>query len=203
MKRLTAILLSLAALLALAACGAKEAPAAEAAPLPTAAVMPVVTAQPDPAPPAAPPATERADSPAETASGAGRAPEVVRLASPTPAPTATPVPTSTPEPVPTSTPAPTPVPLRPGTYTGSDGSVLTVKSDGTSTYETELSGTVNGRQMSGRVTFHGTVEEGVFSFTRVTYFGLDLTEIARSAGYSDASYWEQAAAILYADGADR
>ena len=95
-------------------------------------------------------------------------------------------------------PEPTPVPLVPGTYTGSDGSVLTVNADGTCTYETLVSGTVNGSAMSGRLTFHGTVEGGVFSFTKVTFYGLDLTKIAESAGYTDASYWETAAGIIYA-----
>ena len=91
------------------------------------------------------------------------------------------------------------VPLTPGEFEAGDGSVLNVKSDGTCTYETVVSGTVNGRAMSGRLTFHGTVENGTFSFTKVTFFGLDLTEAAKSAGYSDASHWEEAAAALYAE----
>ena len=90
------------------------------------------------------------------------------------------------------------LPLVPGEYKGSDGSVLTVAEDGTCTYETLVSGTVNGSAMSGRLTFHGTVEGGVFSFTKVTFYGLDLTKIAESAGYTDASYWETAAGIIYA-----
>ena len=90
-------------------------------------------------------------------------------------------------------------PPMPGKYEGEDGSVLNVESDGTCTYETKVSGTVNGRAMSGRLTFHGTVENGAFSFTKVTFFGLDLTEIAKSAGYTDAAPWEEAAAALYAE----
>jgi hypothetical protein len=72
-----------------------------------------------------------------------------------------------------------------------------VEEDGTCTYETTLSGTVNGKAMSGKITFHGTVENGQFSFTKVTYFGLDVTDVAKNSGYDDASYWEQAAAIIY------
>lgn len=92
----------------------------------------------------------------------------------------------------------TPLPLVPGRYEGEDGGVLNVKEDGTCTYETMVSGTVNGRAMSGRLTFHGTVEDGVFSFTKVTFFGLDLTRQAKEAGYTDAAHWEQEAAALYA-----
>ena len=92
----------------------------------------------------------------------------------------------------------TPLPLVPGRYEGEDGGVLNVKEDGTCTYETVVSGTVNGRAMSGRLTFHGTVEDGEFSFTKVTFFGLDLTRQAKEAGYTDASHWEQEAADLYA-----
>ena len=87
----------------------------------------------------------------------------------------------------------------PGKYESEDGSVLTVGSDGVCTYETVVSGTVNGRAMSGRLTFHGTVENGAFSFTKVTFFGLDLTEIAKNAGYADAAAWEEEAAALYAE----
>ena len=91
------------------------------------------------------------------------------------------------------------LPLAPGKYESADGSELEVNEDGTCTYETKVSGTVNGRAMSGRLTFHGTVENGAFSFTKVTFFGLDLTEIAKDAGYTDASTWEAAAAELYAE----
>lgn len=90
------------------------------------------------------------------------------------------------------------LPLVPGVYEGSDGSVLTVAEDGSCTYETLVSGAVNGRAMSGRLTFHGAVEGGEFSFTKVTFYGLDLTKIAENAGYTDASYWETAAGIIYA-----
>ncbi len=90
------------------------------------------------------------------------------------------------------------LPLVPGTYEGSDGSVLTVKADGTCSFETLVSGLVNGAPMSGRLTFHGTVEGGEFSFDRVTFYGLDLTKIAAGAGYTDGSYWEEAAGIIYA-----
>ena len=90
----------------------------------------------------------------------------------------------------------------PGRYESEDGSVLKVESDGACTYETKVSGTVNGRAMSGRLTFHGTVENGEFSFTKVTFFGLDLTEIAKNAGYTDAGPWEEAAAALYAEALD-
>lgn len=96
----------------------------------------------------------------------------------------------------TATPEPT-ASLRAGTYQGEDGSVLTVKEDGTCTYKTELSGTINGQAMTGTVTFHGTVENGVFTFTKITYMGMDITSMATSAGYSDATYWEEAAASLY------
>lgn len=119
------------------------------------------------------------------------------------APEASETPEAAAAPVPAESPTPTPAPaeeaLRPGEYVGSDGSVLTVYADGTCTYEADLSGTVNGTPMSGRLTFHGVVEGGAFTFTKVTYFGLDLTEAAKSSGY-DASYWEQAAAILYGGG---
>lgn len=109
--------------------------------------------------------------------------------------------TATPTAMPTPTPTPEPTPfLRPGEYVGSDGSVLTVNADGTCDYEVTVSGTINGKAMSGRLTFYGTVDNGAFSFTKVMYFGLDLTAIAKSAGYEDASYWEKAAAIIYAGG---
>ena len=90
------------------------------------------------------------------------------------------------------------LPLVPGTYEAEDGSVLTVKKDGACTYETEVSGEVNGNALSGRLTFHGTLEDGAFSFTKVTFYGLDLTGIAANAGYTDASHWESEAARLYA-----
>lgn len=185
MKRRIIWILTLCVMLALSACAARgeteASPAASAAAASTEMPAPRVTAEPDPYPPGERPSTD------EPTGG---------MPSAAPAPTAAPTPIPTPAP----TPVPTPAPLRAGKYTGSDGSVLTVNADGTCTYETELSGTVNGRRMSGRVTFHGTAVDGAFSFTRVTYFGLDLTELARAAGYSDASYWEAAAAIIYAGG---
>ena len=42
------------------------------------------------------------------------------------------------------------------------------------------------------------VREG-FDVGRVTFFGLDLTKAAEDAGYTDASYWEEEAAALYAE----
>ena len=90
--------------------------------------------------------------------------------------------------------------LIPGRYEGSDGSVLQVEEDGSCTYETTVSGKVNGKAMSGRLTFHGKVDGGVFSFDKVTFFGLDLTDTAAALGYTDASDWEQAAGIIYAGG---
>ncbi len=91
------------------------------------------------------------------------------------------------------------LPLVPGKYKSGDGSVLTVQEDGVSTYETLVSGTINGRDMSGRLTFHGTFEDSAFSFDRVTFLGLDLTDIAASLGFTDASYWEEEAGALYAE----
>ena len=88
----------------------------------------------------------------------------------------------------------------PGTFTGSDGSVLTVMADGTCTYETTLTGTINGIRAEGRITFHGTVHEGIFIFTRAMYYGLDVTELGRASGYTDYSVWERAAATIYAGG---
>ena len=88
--------------------------------------------------------------------------------------------------------------LRPGTYTGDAGSVLTVNEDGTCTFETVLSGIVDGTELEGAVIFHGTVENGQFSFTKVTYYGLDITALAAQAGYDDAGEWETEAGELYA-----
>lgn len=121
-----------------------------------------------------------------------------------PEPTAEPTPRATPVPPPTIVTAPvtTPAPveadtLRPGTYEGVDGSVLTVEADGTCTFVTEVSGKINGKAMSADLTFHGTVENGVFSFDKVTYGAIDLTAIAAAAGYSNAAPWEASAAIIY------
>ena len=85
----------------------------------------------------------------------------------------------------------------PGRYTGADGSVLTVAEDGTCTYETDMSDIMEDQDMAGTVTFHGTMENGKISFTKVTYFGLDITVLAETAGFSDPTPWEQAAESLY------
>ena len=91
-----------------------------------------------------------------------------------------------------------PEPLRPGKYKGADGSVLTVREDGACTYKTRVEMTVDGKTMGDTLTFHGTVDNGVFTFDKVTYYGMDITDMARQAGYSDPSQWEAAAAALYA-----
>ena len=91
-----------------------------------------------------------------------------------------------------------PEPLRPGKYKGADGSVLTVREDGACTYKTRVEMTVDGKTMGDTLTFHGTVNDGVFTFDKVTYYGMDITDMARQAGYSDPSQWEAAAAALYA-----
>ena len=106
-------------------------------------------------------------------------------------------PADEPLPEPSDEPSAEPLPLVPGTYEGKDGSVLTVGEDGAASFETRVSGTINGRAMSGRLTFVGTLEADGFSFTRVKFFMLDLTEIAASLGYTDASHWEEQAAALY------
>ena len=90
-----------------------------------------------------------------------------------------------------------PLPLVPGTYEAEDGSVLTVGADGSAAYETLVSGTVNGRPMSGRLTFTGRLENGAFTFDRVRFFMLDLTDAAASLGYTSAAHWEEAAEALY------
>ena len=87
---------------------------------------------------------------------------------------------------------------RPDTYESADGSKLELWPDGTCAYTTEVSGRVNDMPMRGMLTFHGIMEDGGFSFDRVTWHGLDLTEIARNAGFTDASHWERQAASLYA-----
>ena len=179
MKRLFILLAAALMLLALAGCGGAE-------PETDVPQMPLSSVVPDPYPPVPGAVAAAVPEPSEEA-GAGQSEEQA-------APSPTPVPT----PTPTPTPVPTPVPLVPGTYKGSDGSVLKVKADGSCTFETEVSGTVNGKAMTGRLTFHGTVEEGTFSFTKVTYLGLDLTEIARASGFTSAAVWEQQAAALYA-----
>ena len=201
MKRknlIPALLAAAAVMLALSGCGKEPAPAEPAAPAPAAheAVMP------DPNPPVA-----RKEAPEVPAAPAAKTPE-----EPSSEPSSEPAPEESPEPTPKATPVPpptivtapvpTPVPkepdaLRPGTYEGADGSVLTVEADGTCTLVTEVSGKVNGKSMSADLTFHGTVEAGTFAFDKVTYGRLDLTAIAAAAGYTDASPWEAVAEILY------
>jgi len=152
------------------------------------AVPALGAAAPDPLPPVEDPAAQMSDKAPEPASG-----EAASLEPSGEATSEEPSEELSPEP---DEPA---VPLMPGRYEGADGGVLSVKEDGACTYETMVSGTVNGRAMSGRLTFHGTVENGEFSFTNVTFFGLDLTKAAEDAGYTDASYWEEEAAALYAE----
>ena len=105
--------------------------------------------------------------------------------------------TAAPEPTQAPQVAAAPEPPRPGKYKGGDGSVLTVKDDGSCTYKTSIEITVNGQRMADTVTFHGSVSDGTFSFDKVTYYGMDITDMAREAGYEDASQWEAQAAALY------
>ena len=88
-------------------------------------------------------------------------------------------------------------PLRPGTYTNDAGGVLTVAEDGSCTYETTLPGLINGEELEGNVIFHGTVEDGKIAFTKVTYYGLDITALAAQAGYEDDTLWETEATAIY------
>ena len=105
--------------------------------------------------------------------------------------------TAAPEPTQAPQEAAAPEPPRPGKYKGGDGSVLTVKDDGSCTFKTRIEVTVNGEKMADTVTFHGSVSDGSFTFTKVTYYGMDITDMARDAGYADASQWEAQAAALY------
>lgn len=89
------------------------------------------------------------------------------------------------------------MPIRAGTYTASDGSELTVKRDGSVSYDTEVSGTINGTAMSAVLTFTGDMTADGITFTAVHYGFLDLTEIARSNGIDDATRWENDAWALY------
>lgn len=100
-------------------------------------------------------------------------------------------------PTPASTPEPTAVPLRAGTYESADGSVLTVKADGSVSYKTEVSGKINGAAMSAMLTFSGDMTENGITFTKVAYGVIDLTETARANGLDDASHWENEAWALY------
>lgn len=196
-KRILAALLLAAAMLSLfAACGKKR----DEAPAVTAEAASSEPASAEPAPVAEPTAElARAQEPSAEPS------QEAAVTEPTSEPV--PEPTAEPTPVPTAKPVPQPVydipapeveqGVRPGTYTGNDGSVLIVNIDGTCTYETEVSGKINGKAMSADLVFHGTVENGEFSFDKVMYGGLDLTALAAAAGYTDASPWEAAAAIIY------
>jgi len=175
MKRTIGIILAAAMLLCLCACGGQ---AAEEGPAVTAAEEAPAAAAPVTAPPAG--AASAQPSSGEGTYDAG--------------------PEAGPEPSEEPAAAETAPGLVSGTFVGSDGSILTVGPDGTAAYETTLTGTVNGLRTEGRVTFHGTLEDGVFTFVSVTYYGLDVTEIGRANGYSDYSYWEQAAALIYAGG---
>lgn len=213
-KHLNAALLAAAAAAVLfAGCGKKEAAA------------PVSTAMPDRMPPVA---QSELAVPGEVPDASAELAALVEpTAEPSQEPVAEPAPVSqepapTPEPTPEPTPTATPVPppafvspaapaettepasgaetLRPGTYEGADGSTLVVNADGTCTLETEVSGKINGKAMSAMLTFHGVVEEGAFSFDKVTYGTIDLTAIAAAAGYTDAAAWETTAALIYAAG---
>lgn len=94
----------------------------------------------------------------------------------------------------TAQPEQTPA-MRSGVFTGEDG-VLTVEENGTCTYETPITFTVDGEEVTDTVTLYGTVTEGSFSFSKAVYAGLDITSLADRAGY-DAAQWEEEAAALY------
>lgn len=210
-KKILAALLAVSMGLALCACGKKaEEPAATPEPILAAANAYAPGAEPTPI----------VEASAEMAASAEESSPEPAPVETTAEPTAEPTPEITPEPTPAPTVVPPPafetaaaipeaaeepVPaesegdLRPGTYVGSDGSVLTVNEDGTCTYEAEVSGKINGKAMSAVLVFHGVRENGGFSFDKVTYGALDLTALAAAAGYSDASPWETAAGVLYGD----
>ncbi len=199
MKRLVAILCTAALIAALAACGNKTTTETETTAAATAPVSDVSSMEPRSA--------GSGEPSGETGGGIYAAATPVPTAASTPVPTAvpTPVPTAAPTaaptavPTPAPTPAPTAVPLRAGTYEAADGSLLTVKSSGSVSYKTEVSGTVNGAEMSAMLTFSGTMADGGFTFTKVSYGLLDLTATARANGLDDASQWEDAAWALYLD----
>ena len=96
-------------------------------------------------------AEETAPAPAE------EAPVTTEETVPAPAEEA-PAATETAAPEPTQAPqeAAAPEPPRPGKYKGGDGSVLTVKDDGSCTFKTRIEVTVNGEKMADTVTFHGS-----------------------------------------------
>ena len=124
-----------------------------------------------------PPITEEQDAaPEEAAAGEEAAPEEEA-------------------PAPTEEPAP-----REGTYKSEDGAVLKVEKNGECSYKTTITAIVSGKEMTDTVTFYGTVDgAGSFSFTKVTYHGMDITSMAAKAGYDDASQWEAEAAALYGE----
>lgn len=214
-KRVLSALLAGLMILTLCACGKGS---GEAAVTPE----PLLAAPNAYAPGAEPtPVREASGEMAAATPDAEPAPETV-TPEPTPVPTAEITPEPTPAativpppvfeeaaPVVTAEPAATPAPteaavakadLRPGVYVGSNGSTLTVEEDGSCTYETEVSGKLNGKAMTAVLVFHGAYENGGFSFDKVTYGALDLTTLAAAAGYTDASPWEAAAAALYGAG---
>lgn len=205
-KRIFAALLALLMVLAFCACGKKaEEPAVTPEP-----ILAAPNAYPpggEPTPVLEPTAEMAAPVPAEPASSepSGEpAPVVTPEPTPVPTPAATVVPPPAFEPaasLPAAETAPAPMEeksdLRPGTYVGSDGSILTVNEDATCTYETEVSGKINGKAMTAALVFHGVYENGAFSFDKVTYGALDLTALAAAAGYTDAAPWETAAGIIY------
>ena len=212
-KKIFAALLAVSLVLTLCACGKKaEEPAAASVSAPVAPKAYPPGAEPTPV--VEPTAEMTASVPAEPAAASQEPVSAEPSAEPTPA--ATPEPTPEPTPAATVVPPPafetaaavpsaaTPAPveeessgLRPGTYVGSDGSVLTVNEDATATYETEVSGKINGKAMTAALVFHGVYENGAFSFDKVTYGALDLTALAAAAGYTDAAPWEAAAGIIY------
>lgn len=209
-KKIFAALLAVFMILPLCACGKKT---AESAVTPE----PLLAAPNAFAPGAEP--TPVVEASAEMAVPVQEEPEASQ--EPASAEPVEPTPVVTPEPTPEPTPAPTVVPppafetaaaipekaeaapvetesdLRSGTYVGSDGSILIVNEDATCTYETTVSGKINGKAMTAVLVFHGVYENGGFSFDKVTYGALDLTALAAAAGYSDATPWETAAGILY------
>lgn len=209
-KRIFAALLALLMVLAFCACGKKtEEPAVTPEP---------ILAAPNAYPPGGEPTpvievTREMEIPVlEEPAAASQEPasaepsgEPAPVVTPEPTPAATVVPPPAFEPaaaVPAErAPAPAPVEekndLRPGTYVGSDGSILIVNEDATATYETEVSGKINGKAMTASLVFHGVYENGAFSFDKVTYGALDLTALAAAAGYTDAAPWETAAGIIY------
>ncbi len=203
MKRKSLICVMLAALLALGCAGCSLSAAGEAAENVAQALDGIVTdarqvlEQPASQPQAQPP--ETADPPAPV--DIPTAPDEAET--PAPEPEEPPageitVPPESPEeaPAPEEPAEPSGAP-RPGKYKGEDGSVLTVKDDGSCTYKTSIEITVNGQRMADTVTFHGSVSDGTFTFDKVTYYGMDITDMAREAGYEDASQWEAQAAALY------